>query len=120
MRLGSYPCVIKGDTKAREAYCEENIQERHRHRYEFNQEFSARFEEQGFVFSGLSPDGKLAEIVEIKDHPWFLGCQFHPEFKSNPMHPHPLFREFVRAAKTFKAERSGTGRRAGRKCNAAG
>ncbi len=120
MRLGSYPCVVKADTKAWEAYGKENIDERHRHRYEFNQEFSARFEEQNFVFSGLSPDGKLVEIVELKDHPWFLGCQFHPEFKSSPMHPHPLFREFIRAAKTFKAERSGTGRKAGRKCNAAG
>ena len=120
MRLGSYPCVVKADTKAWEAYGEENIQERHRHRYEFNQEFSARFEEKDFVFSGLSPDGKLVEIVELKNHPWFLGCQFHPEFKSNPMHPHPLFREFIRAAKAFKAEKAGAGRRAGRKCNAAG
>ena len=106
MRLGSYPCVVKADTKAWEAYGEENIQERHRHRYEFNQEFSARFEEKDFVFSGLSPDGKLVEIVELKNHPWFLGCQFHPEFKSNPMHPHPLFREFIRAAKAFKAEKA--------------
>ncbi|WP_029894826.1 CTP synthase [Desulfohalovibrio reitneri] len=99
MRLGGYPCVVKHDTKAWDAYGEENISERHRHRYEYNQKYMAAMEEQGYVFSGTSPNGELVEIVELKDHPWFLGCQFHPEFKSRPMRPHPLFREFIKAAK---------------------
>ncbi len=99
MRLGAYPCCIKNsDTLAFKAYQSENISERHRHRYEFNNLYKTRFEEKGLVVSGLSPNGELVEIVEIKDHPWFLGCQFHPEFKSRPMNPHPLFREFIRAA----------------------
>ena len=99
MRLGAYPCVVKTETKAMEAYAAPQIEERHRHRYEFNKAYYARMEEKGMVFSGLSPDESLVEIVELPEHPWFLGCQFHPEFKSNPMHPHPLFREFIRAAK---------------------
>ncbi|WP_028574084.1 CTP synthase [Desulfonatronovibrio hydrogenovorans] len=98
MRLGAYPCVIKPDTRAFEAYQTDHIMERHRHRYEFNKEYASRLEEHGMVFSGQSPDECLVEIIELKDHPWFLGCQFHPEFKSNPMHAHPLFREFVRAS----------------------
>lgn len=98
MRLGAYPCIVKPDTKAFEAYQTEQIKERHRHRYEFNKKFANQFEEKGFIFSGLSPDETLVEIIEIQDHPWFLGCQFHPEFKSQPMNAHPLFREFVRAA----------------------
>jgi CTP synthase len=102
MRLGAYPCKLTEDTKAKTAYGEDNIDERHRHRYEFNKEYYERFEEKGLVFSGLSPDEKLVEIVEVKDHPWFLGCQFHPEFKSNPMRPHPLFRDFIGAAKKHK------------------
>ncbi|MBI4807047.1 MAG: CTP synthase [Desulfovibrio sp.] len=99
MRLGAYPCVLKPDTKAMEAYKAPQIEERHRHRYEFNKAYYARMEEKGMVFSGLSPDESLVEIVELPEHPWFLGCQFHPEFKSSPMRPHPLFTEFVRAAK---------------------
>jgi len=109
MRLGAYPCVIRPDTKADEAYQAENIEERHRHRYEFNKKYEKEFEEKGLVFSGLSPDGALVEIVEARDHPWFLGCQFHPEFKSNPMRPHPLFREFIKAAKAAKAAKEEKG-----------
>jgi CTP synthase len=102
MRLGAYPCVVKPGTKAAEAYGAAEISERHRHRYEFNKTYAADFEESGMVLSGLSPDGELVEMVELPGHPWFLGCQFHPEFKSSPMRPHPLFREFVKAAKGRK------------------
>ncbi|MFO7595990.1 MAG: CTP synthase [Desulfocurvibacter africanus] len=102
MRLGGYPCEVKPETKAFDAYRETDITERHRHRYEFNKAYFKQFEEHGYVFSGLSPNGELVEIVERQDHPWFLGCQFHPEFKSNPMRPHPLFREFIKAAKVNK------------------
>jgi CTP synthase len=101
MRLGAYPCRIKEGTLARKAYCVSDISERHRHRYEFNNAFMDRLEEKGLVISGTSPDGELVEIVEIKDHPWYLGCQFHPEFKSRPMDPHPLFREFIRASLAY-------------------
>jgi CTP synthase len=97
MRLGAYPCCLKPDTLAFQAYQSENISERHRHRYEFNNEYKARLEEKGLMISGLSPDGELVEIIELKDHPWFLGCQFHPEFKSKPMNPHPLFASFIKA-----------------------
>jgi CTP synthase len=102
MRLGAYPCVIKPGTRAAEAYGVSEISERHRHRFEFNKAYDTAFEESGMVLSGLSPDGELVEIVELPEHPWFLGCQFHPEFKSNPMRPHPLFREFVKAARKHK------------------
>lgn len=98
MRLGSYPCDLVQGTLASKVYAANNIDERHRHRYEFNMKYREALEKAGLVFSGVSPDGQLAEIVEIKDHPWFIGCQFHPEFKSNPMKPHPLFREFIKAA----------------------
>ncbi len=98
MRLGAYPCRLRADTMASRAYGQENISERHRHRYEFNNAFRDQLEEKGLVVSGTSPGGELVEIVELPDHPWFLGCQFHPEFKSRPMAPHPLFREFIRAA----------------------
>jgi len=98
MRLGAYPCSIKEGTLAHKAYGVSSISERHRHRYEFNNAFKERLEDDGLVISGSSPDGELVEIIEIKDHPWFLGCQFHPEFKSRPMNPHPLFREFIRAS----------------------
>lgn len=98
MRLGAYPCVVTEGTHAFDAYQKININERHRHRYEFNNAYRERLEENGMVFSGLSPDGNLVEIVEIPDHPWFLGCQFHPEFQSRPMKPHPLFKDFIRAA----------------------
>lgn len=99
MRLGAYPCKIFPDTRAFEAYGKELVEERHRHRYEFNNAFKDLLEEKGMVFSGTAPDGSLMEIVELPDHPWFLGCQFHPEFKSRPMAAHPLFREFIKAAK---------------------
>jgi CTP synthase len=102
MRLGAYPCRLEKDTFAYKAYGEENISERHRHRYEFNNDFKAQLVEAGLVVSGTSPTGDLVEIIEIKDHPWFLGCQFHPEFKSRPMDPHPLFRDFIKAALAFK------------------
>ncbi|WP_353683828.1 CTP synthase [Thermodesulfovibrio sp. 3907-1M] len=98
MRLGAYPCVIKEGTKAYEAYKTREISERHRHRYEFNNKYIQVLEEKGVVFSGTSPDGQLVEIIELKGHPWFLGCQFHPEFKSKPFRPHPLFREFIKAS----------------------
>jgi CTP synthase len=100
MRLGAYPCRLVKDTVAFEAYDQENISERHRHRYEFNNELRGPLEEAGLVISGTSPKGDLVEIVELSDHPWFLGCQFHPEFKSRPMDPHPLFRDFIKAALT--------------------
>lgn len=102
MRLGAYPCKIEKETHASQAYDDAEISERHRHRYEFNNAYLDKLGEKGLVFSGLSPDGELVEIVEVKDHPWFLGCQFHPEFKSNPMRPHPLFAAFIGAAKGEK------------------
>lgn len=98
MRLGAYPCRLMDNTFAMNAYREENVSERHRHRFEFNNAYREKLEAAGLVISGTSPDGELVEIVEIKDHPWFLGCQFHPEFKSRPAMPHPLFTDFVRAA----------------------
>ena len=100
MRLGAYPCIVKEGTLAFAAYGKKLISERHRHRYEFNNAYREALEKAGLLFSGLSPDGTLVEIIELKDHPWFLGCQFHPEFKSNPMNPHPLFRDFIAVAKT--------------------
>jgi CTP synthase len=107
MRLGAYPCQIAKDTFAYRAYGEENISERHRHRYEFNNDYKAPLAENGLIFSGSSPSGDLVEIIEIKDHPWFLGCQFHPEFKSRPMTPHPLFRDFIKAALEYSKSRAG-------------
>jgi CTP synthase len=98
MRLGAYPCRVAKDTLAFKAYGNANISERHRHRYEFNNEYAELLVKNGLVISGTSPSGDLVEIVELKEHPWFLGCQFHPEFKSRPMNPHPLFREFIKAA----------------------
>jgi len=98
MRLGAYPCVIKRGTRTFAAYQQESISERHRHRYELNYEYRQLLEHNGLLVSGTSPDGKLAEIIELADHPWFVACQFHPEFKSKPTAAHPLFREFVKAA----------------------
>ena len=98
MRLGSYPCNLKPGTKARQAYGVDTVSERHRHRFEFNNAYRARLAEAGMIFSGLSPDERLVEIAELRDHPWMLGSQFHPEFKSRPQRPHPLFRDFVGAA----------------------
>ncbi|MTD30861.1 CTP synthase [Planomicrobium sp. YIM 101495] len=98
LRLGLYPAKLQKDSKADQAYGEELVYERHRHRYEFNNEFREQFEAAGFKFSGTSPDGRLVEIIEIEDHPWFLACQFHPEFISRPTRPQPLFREFIKAS----------------------
>ena len=102
LRLGAYPCILKEDTNAYRAYVQHEISERHRHRFEFNNAYRQKLEDNGLVVSGTSPDNNLVEIVEIKDHPWFLGCQFHPEFKSKPMKPHPLFRDFISAALAHK------------------
>ena len=98
MRLGLYPCRLEDGTLALAAYSKKLIYERHRHRYEFNNSYLEPLGKAGLVFSGVSPDKDLVEIVELKDHPWFLGCQFHPEFRSRPMDPHPLFREFIKAS----------------------
>jgi CTP synthase len=101
LRLGAWPCVIKKGTKAYAAYQKTNVSERHRHRYEFNIGYQKQFEKAGFVFSGTSPDGKLVEIVEISDHPFMLGSQFHPEFLSRPGNPHPLFYDFLKVSKKY-------------------
>ncbi len=98
MRLGAYPCVVRPGTLAHREYKKEKIRERHRHRFEFTLRYREAMEAQGLVFSGMSPDGQLVEIVELRGHPWFLGCQFHPEFQSKPTEPHPLFAGFVAAA----------------------
>ncbi|GAJ38434.1 CTP synthase [Saccharococcus caldoxylosilyticus] len=98
LRLGLYPCKLQEGTLAYEAYQDEVIYERHRHRYEFNNHYRQMMEQHGFVFSGTSPDGRLVEIIELKDHPWFVAAQFHPEFTSRPTRPQPLFREFVKAS----------------------
>ncbi|WP_071461012.1 CTP synthase [Bacillus massilinigeriensis] len=98
LRLGLQPCKLQEGTKAYEAYQDEVVYERHRHRYEFNNEFRQEMEKEGFVFSGTSPDGRLVEIIELKDHPWFLASQFHPEFISRPTRPQPLFKAFVEAS----------------------
>lgn len=99
MRLGNYPCRMLDHSRAAAAYDECLIQERHRHRYEFNNDFRTQLEEKGMILSGLSPDNRLVEICELADHPWMLSCQFHPEFGSRPNRPHPLFRDFIGAAK---------------------
>ena len=99
MRLGSYEARLKKDTLISNIYKVQKINERHRHRYEVNINFRKEFEKKGMIFSGLSPDNKLPEIIELKDHPWFIGVQFHPEFKSRPLSPHPLFSSFIKAAK---------------------
>jgi len=104
LRLGAYPCVLKEDSNASRAYAQDEISERHRHRFEFNNDYRQKLEEHGLVISGTSPDNNLVEIVELEDHPWFLGCQFHPEFKSMPMKPHPLFRDFISAALAHKKQ----------------
>ena len=102
MRLGLYPCKLEPDSLARKAYKTDVVYERHRHRYEFNNEFRQPMEQAGYLFSGISPDGRLVEILEYTKHPWFVASQFHPEFKSRPNHSHPLFREFVAAALKIK------------------
>lgn len=99
MRLGAYPCVLKDGTKIKKAYAADQIEERHRHRYEFNSDYLEAFENGGLVISGKSPDGRIVETVEVKDHPFFVGVQFHPEFTSKPETPNPVFTAFVKAAK---------------------
>ena len=98
MRLGAWPCLLKEGSFAAQAYGAAEISERHRHRYEVNIAYRDSLEEAGLRFSGMSPDGLLPEIVELPDHPWFIGVQFHPELKSKPFEPHPLFTSFVKAA----------------------
>jgi CTP synthase len=105
MRLGSYPCVVKENTLALRVYGKKNINERHRHRYEFNTKYRRRLEEAGLVLSGTSPDGNLVEMIELPDHRWFLAAQFHPEFKSRPLECHPMFKSYIRAALAFKKDR---------------
>ena len=104
MRLGAYPCRLKDNSLARRLYGREEISERHRHRYEVNNSYRSQLEEKGMLLSGTSPDGNLVEIVELPDHPWFLGCQFHPEFKSKPFRPHALFSGFIGAALKYRRE----------------
>lgn len=99
MRLGSYPCKIKKGTLAYEIYGHENVDERHRHRFEYNNKYKEEMEKAGLICSGISPNGELVEMVELKGHPYFVGGQFHPEFKSRPNRPHPLFVGLVKAAK---------------------
>ena len=105
MRLGAYPCRLKAGSHAFKAYGQELIHERHRHRYEFNMAFRKKLEGCGMSVTGISPDGQFVEIIEFKNHPWFLACQFHPEFKSKPFSPHPLFRDFIKASLKQKQER---------------
>jgi CTP synthase len=102
MRLGAYPCNVLAGTNAAKAYDVLEISERHRHRFEFNNDYREDIENAGLKIVGTSPDGKLVEIVELAEHPWFVACQFHPEFKSRPLEPHPLFRDFVKAAISYK------------------
>jgi CTP synthase len=105
MRLGAYPCVLEDGTVARRLYGAGEISERHRHRYEFNPEYKDVLVEKGLKISGTSPDGRLVEMVEHPDHPWFVGCQFHPEFKSRPWEPHPLFAGFIAASLEHQKKR---------------
>ena len=102
MRLGAYPCQIKNNTLAFQIYGRESIQERHRHRYEFNNDFLKEFEENGMLASGLNPDSNLVEIVEIPSKKFFIAAQFHPELQSSVLKPHPLFKAFIKAANDFK------------------
>lgn len=104
MRLGAYPCLLDEGSLARRIYGDKEISERHRHRYEFNREYEELLVSYGLQVSGNSPDGNFVEIVELKDHPWYLGCQFHPEFKSKPLSPHPLFASFIEAAIRYRQE----------------
>ena len=102
MRLGAYPCKIKEGTKTAAAYGTLEVSERHRHRYEFNNKYRKELTDAGLVLAGTLPDDSLVEIVEVPDHPWFVASQFHPELKSRPNNPHPLFRDFVTAALEVK------------------
>lgn len=104
MRLGNYPCQLVDGSHAASAYGQKLVYERHRHRFEFNNQFRAQLQEAGMVYSGLSPDGRLVELCELANHPWMVSCQFHPEFGSRPTHPHPLFRDFIGVAKGILRE----------------
>jgi CTP synthase len=106
MRLGSYSCRLKKNSFAYKSYSKEAISERHRHRYEFNPEYEKILSQAGLFFSGKNPDYGLVEIIELKNHPWFLGCQFHPEFKSKPLEPHPLFKSFIGASYAYRLKRN--------------
>ena len=109
MRLGAYPARLRAGSRANQIYGATEISERHRHRYEVNNAYRDLLAEFGMRFSGLSPDGNLVEMIELPDHPWFLGCQFHPELKSRPMNPHPLFASFIGAAVRRRRERPPAG-----------
>lgn len=105
MRLGKYPCKLKEGSKVAACYGTELIEERHRHRYEVNNLFREKYEASGLVFAGQSPDGHIVEMIELPEHLWFVACQFHPEFKSRPNRPHPLFKSFIEAAKTYRKQK---------------
>ena len=109
MRLGHYPCVLKENTKSYDAYLQPIILERHRHRYELDNRYRSQLEDAGLCFSGVSPDESLVEIAEVTDHPWMLGSQFHPEFQSKPLNPHPLFRDFIAAVLSYQEEKTESG-----------
>ena len=102
MRLGLYEAKLRHNSLIKKIYNSSTIFERHRHRYEVNMNYKDQFEKKGLLFSGNSPDKSLPEIIELKNHPWFIGVQFHPEFKSRPLKPHPLFSSFIKAAKNHK------------------
>ncbi|HQR44339.1 MAG TPA: gamma-glutamyl-gamma-aminobutyrate hydrolase family protein, partial [Gemmatales bacterium] len=106
MRLGNYPTELLLGSKSYEAYGKTSIEERHRHRYEFNNQFRSEYTDKGFILSGLSPDGKLVEVIELRNHPWFVAVQYHPEFKSKPTQAHPLFKDFVKAARDRRKTQS--------------
>ncbi len=105
MRLGAQPCILEDDSLAARCYQTQEITERHRHRYEFNPDYRSQFIEKGLIPTGTSPNGKLVEIIELPNHPWFLAVQFHPEFKSKPHAPHPLFKGFLEAALKSRKQR---------------
>ena len=106
MRLGSYISVLKRNSKIHKIYKKKEIKERHRHRYEVNYNFIDIIEKSGILVTGISPDGNLVEVVEREDHPWFVGVQFHPELKSTPFNPHPIFNSFINALKIFRNEKN--------------
>ena len=104
MRLGLYEAKLRNNSAIKKVYKSNTIKERHRHRYEVNINLMQKFEKKGLMFSAISPDNQLPEIIELKNHPWFIGVQFHPEFKSRPLNPHPLFSSFIKAAKIKNAK----------------
>lgn len=112
MRLGTYPCKVLENSNAYDVYQKSDINERHRHRYEFNSKYLEEFESNGMVATGINPNNNLVEIVEVKDHPWFVGVQFHPEYKSTVENPHPLFVNFIKAAEECKIGASSTAQEA--------